>query len=690
MPNRLAGASSPYLAQHAANPVDWQPWDAAALAEARRDDKPILLSIGYAACHWCHVMAHESFEDAATARVMNARFVCIKVDREERPDLDQIYQRAHAMLTRQSGGWPLTMFLTPDGVPFFGGTYFPREASYGRPAFADLCTRVADIYRAERASIARQNERLVEWMASLEPGAGAEGGAGAVDARAWDDAWDRLAQSFEPVHGGFGKAPKFPHAPELELALARVLEEGDLEARNVLAVTLARMAEGGIHDHLGGGFCRYSVDAEWSIPHFEKMLSDNAMLVGLYAAWGASAGDDAAVGVACDIRDWLLRDMRAPEGAFWSSLDADSEGEEGRFYVWDAGEVRALLDPDAWAVAAPHWGFDRAPNFEHRAWNPRVVVPLVDVAARLSITPQEAAVRLERARATLLDARGRRVPPGLDDKRLTSWNALAIHGLARAARTTEGRVDGEAPAFAALDAVRAAAWRDGRLRATWREGESTLNAYLDDHAFLLAATLECLQLRFRAGDFAFACALADALLERFEDPARGGFFFTSDDHEALILRHKPAQDGATPSGNGVAALALAELAVLAGDMRYAEAAQRAVDVFASMIAQSPEGFATLLRADRALRVGTSVVIVDGEPGAARAMANAARRATLSGDPGAMVIEIAGIAELPPALRKGARIDTGACAWLCRGMTCLPRIDDADALAAVLARPSSIG
>ena len=679
MSNRLADTSSPYLQQHAGNPVHWQPWDDAALAQARREDKPILLSVGYSACHWCHVMEHESFENADVARAMNEHFVNIKVDREERPDLDQIYQRAHSLLTRQSGGWPLTMFLTPDGTPFFAGTYFPRQSAYGRPGFLELLPKVAQAYRDQRESITEQSGRLREWMAKLEP----QASTATLPADATGIAWNRLVQGFDPVHGGFGGAPKFPHAPELALALHRMTRYGDMEARNVLQVTLSRMADGGIHDQLGGGFCRYSVDAEWTIPHFEKMLYDNAMLVGLYASYGSAASDPASIGVAQDIAEWMAREMRAADGGFYSSLDADSEGEEGKFYVWSADEVRRALSADEWAVASVHWGLDRAPNFEHHAYNLRVSVPLVDVAVRLRITPQAAAQHLGAARKKLLAARDCRVRPALDDKILSAWNALAIEGLARAARACGERADWHKLAFAALDALRATAWRDGRLRVTRQRGAATLNAYLDDYAFVLAALVECLQLDFRARDFAWACEVADALLQHFEDHALGGFWFVSHDHESLIVRHKPGHDGATPSGNGVAALALAKLAVIAAEPRYADAARRAVQVFAPMFAGAPEGLVTLLIAHDAIEAPPALVLLDGDCAATRAWRDAALRHAAD----ALVIDIAGCADAPPALVKGARVERGAAAFVCRDFTCLPRIDSLAGLAAALSAPA---
>jgi hypothetical protein len=666
MPNRLAATSSPYLLQHADNPVDWYPWGDEALARARAENKPILLSIGYSACHWCHVMAHESFEDPAVAEAMNRDFVNVKVDREERPDLDQVYQRAHALMTRRSGGWPLTMFLTPDGAPFFAGTYFPRQGRYGLPGILDLLPRVAAAYRERGTAIVAQQAALREALDSLEPDAAGE--PFALPAGAPAEALATLKRSFDPVHGGFGGAPKFPHPFELRFALRACATGGDAEALRIVRTTLGRMAAGGIHDQLGGGFCRYSVDAEWSIPHFEKMLYDNGPLLALYADVARLVGDPACASTAEGIVAWLLREMRAPDGAFHSSLDADSEGEEGRFYVWSRDEVEALLAADELAVAAPHFGIDGPPNFEGRAWNLRIALPLADVARRLGLTPAEAQARLHRAKATLFAARGKRVRPARDDKILTSWNALTIAGLARAARAL-GRPEWADVACACADAIRTTAWRDGRLLATRKDGPAHLNAYLDDYAFLLAALLELLQTRFRVEDYDWACAIADALLDRFEDRDRGGFWFTSHDHERLFHRTKPGPDNATPSGNGVAAGALIALGHLASEVRYVEAAERALALFAPSLARSPEGHATLLEALEDALSPPTVVLLDGDAAATAAWRRSLERAWR---PGVLVVDVAGAA-VPPALVKGPPPPTGAVAWVCRRMACLPAI-----------------
>lgn len=575
--NRLATETSPYLLQHAGNPVAWLPWSEAALAQARAENRPILLSVGYSACHWCHVMAHESFEDAATAAVMNRLFVNIKVDREERPDLDQIYQSAHQMLTGRAGGWPLTLFLTPEGTPFYGGTYFPKETRYGLPGFVELCERIGEIWRTRRHDIDAQNRELLAALNRRAPDQAVE-----LDDQPVAQLRAILLGSLDRDHGGFGGAPKFPHPTDLAFLLHRA---DDPEAQDAALFSLRCMAAGGIHDQLGGGFCRYSVDEQWEIPHFEKMLYDNGPLLGLYADAFALTGDAYFRQVAEGIVGWLQREMTSPEGAFHSSLDADSEGEEGRFYVWDRAQVALLLTPQESALAGRHWGLDLPPNFEGRHWHLKIAAPLA---------PGEEGLR-DTARAKLFAAREQRVRPGCDDKILTSWNALMIAGLARAARIFE-RPDWQAAARRALDFLRSHHWREGRLLATSRHGQAHLPAYLDDYAFLLAALLELLEAEHSSADAEFARHLADALLAHFEDRENGGFFFTAHDHETLIQRPKAAHDNALPSGNGVAALALRKLGDLCGDARYLGAARRTLQAFAAQLAQQPGGCATLIMA----------------------------------------------------------------------------------------------
>ncbi len=671
MPNRLADATSPYLQQHADNPVDWYPWGPEALSRARAEDKPILLSVGYSACHWCHVMAHESFEDTSVAAAMNRDFINIKVDREERPDLDQIYQIAYGLLNRRPGGWPLTMFLTPDGAPFFAGTYFPKSGRRGLPGLLDLLPRVAAAYRDQGDRLAEQNARLASALARLEPvadGMALPRGAPAA-------ALTGLKHSFDPHNGGFGTAPKFPHPAELEFCLRAFARHDDEEALHIVRTTLECMADGGIHDQLGGGFCRYSVDDQWTIPHFEKMLYDNASLLGLYADMARVTGDPRHRDVARDIVGWLVREMQAPDGAFYSSLDADSDGAEGKFYVWSRDAARAVVSADEWVVAAPFWGFDEPPNFEGHAWNLRIAEPLPQVAMRLGIDLPDARTRVAGARAALFAERSQRIRPARDDKILTAWNALAIAGLARASRACDEPRWAEV-ALTALDALRATAWRDGRLLATRRDGRAELNAYLDDHAFLLAALLEVMQVRFRATDLEWAHAVADALLARFEDAQEGGFHFTSHDHETLFHRTKPGHDNATPSGNGAAAQALLLFGQLAGDPRFVEAARRTVALFAGALAESTGGYSTLLGALTMLESPPVLVLVQGD---AVACAQWQKALEARYRPDVHVFNLGGLRDVPATLRKGQLPLAGAIAFVCRNMTCRPGITTLDAL-----------
>jgi uncharacterized protein YyaL (SSP411 family) len=655
MTNRLARQTSPYLQQHAENPVDWYPWGEEALARARAEDKPILLSVGYSACHWCHVMAHESFEDPAVAEVMNRHFVNIKVDREERPDLDQIYQTAHQMLAQRAGGWPLTMFLAPDGSPFWGGTYFPKASRYGLPGFVDLLERVAQVWREQRAAVDEQGREVRLALARLQPRL--QPRRAALDAEPLQAALAALRASFDARHGGFGGAPKFPHPTDLELCLRRG-ETG------MASSTLVHMCEGGIFDQLGGGFSRYSVDAEWSIPHFEKMLYDNGPLLALLAdAWLVS-GDALFARCAQDTAGWILREMQSPEGGYYSSLDADSEHEEGKYYVWDAEEVRALLSREEWEAVAPHYGLDGPPNFEGRHWHLRVVQPLAAGAQEL----------LASARAKLFAARERRVRPGRDDKVLVSWNALAMRGMARAGRVF-GKPEWVASARRALEFVRGRMWRDGRLAATCKDGRAHLAAYLDDYAFLIAALLELLQAEYRGEDLEYAESLADVLLDQFEDREAGGFHFTASDHERLIHRPKSGHDNAMASGNGVAAWALNRLAALTGETRYARAAQRALELFAPAMREHPQGFGMLMIAlEEQLEPPATAILRGAEP----ALAGWSRAMALEYLPATMVLALReGLRGLPPVLDKPAAAVVNA--WLCRGVICLPPIDSVDAL-----------
>ncbi|GFE83092.1 thioredoxin domain-containing protein [Steroidobacter agaridevorans] len=680
--NRLAQETSPYLLQHASNPVDWHPWSAEALELARRENKPILLSIGYSACHWCHVMAHESFEDPASAAVMNELFVNIKVDREERPDLDRIYQIAQQMLTQRGGGWPLTMFLSPtDQRPFFGGTYFPKEARHGLPAFTDLLQRVAAFYRERSADIAQQSEALQQAFDQLHT-APASGDTALTLAPA-HAARQQLAGAFDPEFGGFGGAPKFPHPTNIEFLLRQWratagAEEPDLHSLYMATLTLKRMADGGIYDQLGGGFARYSVDAYWMIPHFEKMLYDNGQLLRVYAHAALATGEPLFSRIASETADWMIRDMRSPEGAYWSALDADSEGHEGKFYVWQPEEVSRLLDADDYAVFAPHFGLDRPANFEGQDWHLHVFRSEDDIAAEFGIEPAEVTKRLERARRALLEVRNRRVWPGRDEKVLTSWNGLAISGLAVAARALR-RSDLADAAARAVDFIRQQCWRDGRLLATYKDGRARFAAYLDDYAFLLDGVLELMQTRWRSEDLTFATGLAEALLAHFEDRESGGFFFTADDHEQLMHRSRSFSDEAVPAGNAIAAQALTRLGLLLGETRYLDAAAKTLRAAWPALQHYPHAHTALLVALEEHLEPPEIVIVRGERTEAESWRDELSRVYA---PRRLVFAIAAdAAGLPAAIADKKPLPETA-AYVCRGMTCSAPVRSLSSLVAL--------
>jgi len=677
--NALARETSPYLLQHAHNPVAWYPWGPEALDKAKRENKPILLSIGYSACHWCHVMAHESFEDEATARVMNELFVNIKVDREERPDLDRIYQTAHQMLAQRPGGWPLTMFLSPDDhTPFFGGTYFPKEPRYGMPAFTELCQRVAAYFREHRDEIETQNASVRDTFRRLSasgPTAGVQ-----VSETVLTQARTEIAGQFEPNYGGFGQAPKFPHPTTLERLMRHwAAHPDDDEALRMARFTLHAMASGGIYDQLGGGFCRYSVDEYWMIPHFEKMLYDNGQLLALYTDAATAMQDAVFRRIAIETAEWTMREMQAPDGGYTSALDADSEGEEGKFYVWQPHEVQALLTTDEYAVLAPVYGLDRKPNFEDHAWNLHVFQSPASVAEKLGIDGERAAQLLTDARRKLLAARDARVRPGRDDKVLTAWNGLMIRGMARAGRLLD-RPDFIASAERAFDFIRANMWRDNRLLASYKDGRAHLNAYLDDYAFLLDGGLELLQARWRDDDLEFLIELAEVLLDHFEDKTGGGFFFTSDDHETLIHRPKPASDDAIPSGNGVAALALTRLGHLLGAGHFLDAAHRTLVALWREIERAPAYHNALLTAVEEELHPTQTIVLRGD---AAAMQPWRERCTRDYTPRRLTIAIPDSARQLPGILAQRTARDGVTAWVCSGHACQAPVSSLAGLDAAL-------
>ena len=685
--NRLIHETSPYLRQHAHNPVDWYPWGEEALDRARREGRPILLSIGYSACHWCHVMAHESFEDEATAQVMNELFVNIKVDREERPDLDKIYQTAFQMLHRRAGGWPLTMFLTHDDhAPFVGGTYFPKTPRYGMPAFTEILSRVSDHYRQHQPELRQQNQALLDALRAEIASPGAAEAATLTDAppRA---ARDALVHSFDPVHGGFGGAPKFPHPTSLERLLrcwAASVRGGepDRQAETAVLSTLQKMALGGIYDHLGGGFYRYSVDAEWQIPHFEKMLYDNGPLLALYAqAWRATQ-DPLFRTAAEETGAWLLREMQDPAGGYYATLDADSEGAEGTFYLWTPDQIRDLLSTEEYVAFAVCYGLEQPPNFENHAWHLRRTAATSELASRLEVVPAQVGEWLAAARRTLFEARSQRIWPGRDEKILTAWNGLAIRGMAIAGRHL-GRAEFVASAERALDFIRVQLWRDGRLLAVHKDGQARLNAYLDDYAFLIDGILELLQCRWRDGDLDFALALADVLLDQFEDHGSGGFFFTAADHEALIQRPKPAHDDALPAGNGIAAQVLLKLGHLTGRTHYLEAAERTLRWAWPTLEQIPNACNAMLAALEDLLEPAQTIVLRGQP---EALAEWWERCARPYAPRRLTLAIPATAAVPAGLlaerRAGAAPVT---AYMCTGLECRSPLTTLDALERELAQ-----
>ena len=670
--NQLIQETSPYLLQHAHNPVDWYPWGPEALDRARSENKPILLSIGYSACHWCHVMAHESFEDPETAELMNRLFVNIKVDREERPDLDKIYQTSHSLLTQRNGGWPLTVFLTPDDhVPFFAGTYFPPEPRHGMPSFRDLMQRIVDFLDEHQDDIRRQNSSLVDALESINS---TGNHAAMINSQPLDVVRQQLEQSFDERQGGFGEAPKFPHPTNIERLLrhwAGTCDTGmaDRRALHMAVFTLERMALGGMYDQLGGGFCRYSVDDRWMIPHFEKMLYDNGALLALYAeAWAIT--DSPLLRRVCEqTAAWTMREMQSGAGGYYSSQDADSEGEEGRFYVWTPDEVQDLLDNEEYTLLARHYGLDRPANFEG-SWHLHTFRSREQLAQDFSLDPATVDARIDTACGKLFAAREQRIRPGRDDKILTSWNGLMIRGMAIAGRLLD-RGDWIESAGRAVDFIRDTLWQDGRLLATCKDGRAHLNAYLDDHVYLIDGLLELLQARWRAADLEFAIELAELVLEHFQDSS-GGFFFTSDDHEQLIQRPKPNHDDATPSGNGIAARALARLGHLLGDARYTEAAEKTLKGLWTSIENTPYGHTSLLVAlEESFSPGQTIIL----RGATPAMQQWREAMDRGYAPRRLLFSIPADAGKLPGMLAERQPQDDVVAYICEGLSCRAPVTD---------------
>jgi hypothetical protein len=575
--NALASETSPYLRQHAENPVDWLPWGPEAFAQARQRDKPVLVSIGYSSCHWCHVMAHESFEDERTAALMNEDFVCVKVDREERPDVDALYMEAVQTMTGH-GGWPLNVFLTPEQLPFYGGTYFPPEPRHGMPAWTQVLQAISEAWDSQREELQAGGERLRE---RLSGGAQLVPSMQELRVEALEVAVGRLRESYDARNGGFGTAPKFPQASVIELLLLRDEHEMSLQS-------LHAMARGGIHDQLGGGFARYSVDAAWTVPHFEKMLYDNALLARAYLHGWQVSGEPELRAVCVDTLEWALREMQGPEGGFYSALDADSEGVEGRFYVWTQAQLHDLLGDDAEAAIA--WlSVTEEGNFQDPHHPQAGLNVLTDRGSR----PEPAG--RERVREQLLAARAERVPPGLDDKRLTSWNALMISALADAGAALPEPRYLEAASGCAEFLLSRMHDHSGRLLRTYSAGEARIGAYLEDHAFLLEALILLFEVTCEERWYEAAIRLADEMIARFADPERGSFFSTAADGEALIARRKDLEDSPIPSGASSAALGLLRLAQLSGTAEYEHHALSVMRLLYDIAPRHPGAFAHLLQ-----------------------------------------------------------------------------------------------
>jgi uncharacterized protein YyaL (SSP411 family) len=605
--NRLQYETSPYLLQHQDNPVDWFPWGPEAFEKAKAENKPILLSVGYSACHWCHVMAHESFEDEATAQVMNELYVNIKVDREERPDVDDIYMQAVQALSGR-GGWPMTVFLTPDGRPFYGGTYYPKEPRYGMPSFTQVLTSVSEAYVNRPDDVEKSAEGLTDALRRDVLNIGGRDHELSTDLM--DEAFAGIQRIADRVHGGIGGAPKFPQPMTLEFVLRTYDRTQNPEARKILDLTLTKMANGGIYDQIGGGFARYSVDAVWLVPHFEKMLYDNAQLSRLYLhAWQAT-GNDLYKRIATEIYDYILREMTAPDGGFYSATDADSEGIEGKFFVWDKAEIEEILGDDA-ELATEYWGVTEGGNFEgHNILN--VVEDDETIAEQFGITVDELWNKLRHIRQKLYDVREKRVHPGLDDKILASWNGMMLASLAEAARVLDNDRYRDAAVKCAEFLTTTMTNEDGRLYRTAKNGTAKLNAYLEDYANIIDALLEVYQLTFDERWFVQARRLADVVLEQFA-AEEGGFFDTSADHEALIVRPRNLQDNATPAGNTMMAKQLLRLSAYTGDERYDEAARTVLRILINAMRQYPHAFGEGLNALDMLARGIAEVAVVGDP-----------------------------------------------------------------------------
>jgi uncharacterized protein YyaL (SSP411 family) len=689
--NRLIHETSPYLRQHAHNPVDWYPWGPEALAQARQLDRPIFLSIGYSACHWCHVMEHESFEDPEIARLLNENFIPIKVDREERPDLDQIYMTAVQILTRQ-GGWPMSMFLTPDLKPFYGGTYYPPDDRYGRPGFKRVLLGLIDAWHNRRDQITESADQLTE---HLQAAGQQEGAAGELSLDLIRRAPDMLGRAFDPTYGGFGSAPKFPHSMDLRLLLRAWRRFGDDNALHMVRVTLDHMAMGGIYDHLGGGFARYSTDARWLVPHFEKMLYDNALLVPVYLEAFQVNGESFYREIVEETLAYVQREMTSPEGPFYSTQDADSEGEEGKFYVWTAAEIEQVLGPDLAAPFCYVYGVTPEGNWEDGKNILNRSMTWEQSARLLHIGESELRQRMAEARRKLFEVRSRRVWPGRDEKVLTAWNGLMIAAFAQAAQVLESPAHAETAGRAADFILRRMRTADGLLLRTYSAGaEPKLNAYLEDYSFLVDALVSLYEATFAPRWVEAALDLTQVMIGQFWDAAAGGFFFTGRDHEQLIARNKVPEDNAVPSGNSMAATALLRLAKLTGRTDLFEKAQATLRTFQSLMASHPMAAGQMLTALDFYLGPVEEIAVIGDP--AHADTQQVLRLLRGRFQPRQVLALRSTADEATRLDQLVPLLTGKTAqgavttYICQDFTCQAPLVGVEALAAVLRRTDSRG
>lgn len=670
--NKLGQETSPYLLQHADNPVHWFPWGSEALERARNEGKPILLSIGYSACHWCHVMAHESFEDEKTAAVMNQYFINIKVDREERPDLDKIYQLAHQVMTGRGGGWPLTLVLSPeDQTPFFAGTYFPSTRRHGMRSFSEILKAVQQAWVEQKSDIQKQNKSVKAQLQKISrPGQQAV----TLHAGVFKIVSEQLMSQYDASHGGFSPAPKFPHPYLLERTFRQSFLYGSAynKLKQAGLFSAQKMAKGGLFDHIGGGFCRYSTDGFWMIPHFEKMLYDNGQLMPLYCWAQQIQADYHFERAVTQSADWLMQEMQAPEGGYYSAQDADSEGEEGKFYSWKKEQVQALLSAEEYSIFSQSFGLDREANFEDK-WYPHTYLDINQLARQENCPPTEIQSIIDCCKQKLYKRRQQRIYPDTDDKILTSWNALMIRGMNIAARTFNCPAYAESAARA-LTFIRRTHWHNGRLLATSKNGNAHLNAYLDDYAYLVLALVDALQNEWDNSLYQWLIALAERMRDLFEDNSQGGFYFTSRDHEQLLVRSQFFSDEAMPSGNGIAAQALTYLGLLTANVGFLHSAEKTLLAASSEFNGQPIRYGSLLNALDSYFNPATIIILRGKKSVMQVWQQIVFQNYL---PDVLCYAIADDVEPPAELNDKKMIGDGVCAYVCEGLNCQAPVTELD-------------